>query len=147
MKTILAVLVGFILATTPAWAVLGEHEGSVSSDRQYLRGEIRAIARDGYSLQQITTKDGAVVNEYVSPAGLVFAISWQGPTMPNLQQLLGSYFAQFQQASRSRTRRRGPLVVRTDHLVLESGGHMRAFHGRAWVPDLLPDNISAEVVR
>jgi hypothetical protein len=147
MKTILAVWLGLILGTTPAWAVLGEHEGSVTSDQRYLRGEIRAIARDGYSLQQITAKDGAVVNEYVSPAGLVFGISWQGPTMPNLQQLLGSYFAQFQQAPRSRARRRGPLVVRTDRLVLESGGHMRSFHGRAYVPGLLPYNISAEVVR
>src|SRR5207249_6209852 len=31
---------------TGVGAVLGEHEGSVSSDRQYLRGEIRAIARE-----------------------------------------------------------------------------------------------------
>ena len=147
MKTILALLLGFILGTAPAWAVLGEHEGSVGSDQQYLRGQIRAVARDGYSLQQITAKDGALVNEYVSPVGLVFGVSWQGPTMPNLQQLLGSYFAQFQQAAPSRARRRGPLVVRTDQLVLESGGHMRSFHGRAYVPGLLPDNISAEVMR
>jgi len=28
-----------------------------------------------------------------------------------------------------------------------SGGHMRAFHGSAYVPSLLPKNVSAEVVR
>jgi hypothetical protein len=147
MKTALAVLSVLVLGTSPAWAVLGEYEASVASDQQDLRGEVRAIVREGYKVHQITSANRTVVKEYVSPAGLVFGISWQGPTMPNLQQLLGSHFAQFQQAAQSRVRRRGPLVVRTDQLVVESGGHMRSFHGRAYVPSLLPKNISAEVVR
>jgi len=28
-----------------------------------------------------------------------------------------------------------------------SGGHMRGFHGSAYVPSLLPKNVSAEEVR
>lgn len=147
MKTALAVSLALILGTAPTWAVLGEYEASVTSDQQYLRGEVRAITREGYTVHQITGADKCIVKEFVSPAGLVFGISWQGPTMPNLQQLLGSHFAEFQQAAQSRVRRRGPLVVRTDQLVVESGGHMRSFHGRAYVPSLLPKNISAEVVR
>ena len=147
MKTALAVGMALLLASAPTWAVLGEYESSVSLDQQYLRGVVRAEVRPGYSLKRITAADGTVVREYLSPAGRVFGISWQAPTMPNLEQLLGSYYAQFQQASQSRTRRRGPLVVRTDQLVVESGGHLRAFHGRAYVPRLLPTNISAEVVQ
>lgn len=147
MKTALAVVLGALLSTAPAWAVLGEYESSVSSDQQYLHGEVRAVVRQGYTLHQITAANRTVVKEYISPAGLVFGISWQGPSMPNLQQLLGSHFAQFQHASQSQTRRRGPLVLRTDKLVVESGGHMRFFHGRAYVPSLFPPNVPVEVVQ
>jgi hypothetical protein len=147
MKTVLAALLVLVLGSAPAWAVLGEYESSVSSDQKVMRGEVRAVALQGYSVQQITGADRAVVKEYVSPGGLVFGISWRGPTMPNLQQLLGSYFAEFQQAAQSRVPRHGPLVLRTDRLVVESGGHPRSFHGRAYVPSLLPKNIPAEVVR
>ena len=147
MKTVVAVWLALVLGSAPAWAVLGEYESSVTLDQQHLRGQHQAITRQGYTVHQITSGDRTVVKEYVSPAGLVFGISWQGPTLPNLEQLMGSYYAQVQQAAQSRTRRRGPLVVRTDKLVVESGGHMRFFHGRAYVPSLLPKNVSGEVVR
>jgi len=147
MKIVPAMLSAVLFVTAPAWAVLGEYEASVNSDQQSLRGELRTIPREGYSIQQITSRDGTVVKEYVSPQGLVFGISWRGPAMPNLQELLGAYFAQWQQAQRSQAHRRGPLVLRTDKLVVESGGHLRAFHGRAYVPNLMPNNIRAEVVQ
>ncbi len=49
----------------------------------------------------------------------------------------------------SKTRRHsgGPLIVRTDKLVFVSGGHMRSFHGYAYVPSLVPKNITTEVVQ
>ena len=143
----LTLVLGVLLSTAPAWAVLGEYESSVSLDQQSLHGAVRAMVREGYKLHEITAANRTVVREYISPAGLVFGISWQGPTMPNLQQLLGSHFAQFQQAAQSRTRHRGPLVLRTDNLVVESGGHMRFFHGRAYVPGLFPPNVPVEVVQ
>ncbi|MEJ2009185.1 MAG: DUF2844 domain-containing protein, partial [Acidobacteriota bacterium] len=97
--------------------------------------------------KQLSSANGRVVREYVSPAGLVFGVAWQGPTMPDLRQLLGSHFAQLQQAAQSRRHRGGPLVVETKDFVLVSSGHMRAFHGVAYVPSLLPANVRAEVVR
>ncbi len=147
MKKLLFVLLLLLLGSAPAWAVLGEQVATVASDQKYLRGEVRATMMQGYSVQQITAADRSVINEYVSPTGMVFGISWRGPVMPNLQLLLGSHFAQFQQAAQSRVRRRGPLVLRTDQLVVESGGHPRSFHGRAYLPSLLPKDVSEEVVR
>jgi hypothetical protein len=147
MKTVLTLILASLLSAAPGWSALGEYESSVSVDQQAMHGKLRAISRPGYSLQQITASSGMVVKEFVSPDGLVFGITWQGPTMPNLQQLLGSYFPQFQQAAQSRARRRGPLVLRTEKLVVESGGHMRSFHGRAYVPSLFPKNVSSEVVQ
>jgi hypothetical protein len=148
MKITFGVLVMLVLGTAPAWAVLGEYESSVSLDQQYLRSEDRVQAFQAYKVHQLTTANGTIIREYISPQGLVFGVAWQAPFMPNLQQLLGSYATEVQQAVQSRARwRSGPLIVRTDKLVFVSGGHMRFFRGRAYVPSLLPNNISAEVVQ
>jgi Protein of unknown function (DUF2844) len=147
MKTLFAVVLVLLLGSTPGWAVLGEYENSVATDQQRMHAQLRETAGQGFSVKQLSSANGHVVREYVSPAGLVFGVSWQSPTMPNLQQLLGSYFGQLQQAAQSKRQRRGPLVVRTKDFVLVSGGHMRSFHGVAYIPSLLPANVSAEVVR
>jgi Ni,Fe-hydrogenase III large subunit len=136
-----------LLGAAPVWAVLGQSVRSVQSDQQYWRGTQIEVARQGYALHQISAANGTVVREYVSNEGTVFGVSWRGPTMPNLSQLLGPYFAEFQQASQSPHRRRGPLVVRTDRVVIESGGHLRAFHGRAYVPNLVPRDLTEAVVQ
>jgi len=47
----------------------------VSLDQGYMRGEIRAEASQGCRLHQITSPNGAVVKEYISPEGKVFGIS------------------------------------------------------------------------
>lgn len=135
------------LGATPAWAVLGESVRSVQEDRQFMKGAVITMTRHGYSIQQISSRSGHVVKEFVSQEGTVFGVSWQGPTVPDLRQFLGPYYSQLQQAMQSRTRRRGPLVVRTDQVVIETGGHQRAFHGRAYVPSLLPSGISQAVVQ
>ena len=140
----LALLLG---GAVPAWAVLGQSVRSVQSDQEYWRGTLIQVARQGYALHQISAADGTVVREYVSNEGAVFGVSWQGPVMPNLSQLLGPYFADFQQASQSPHRRRGPLVVRTDRVVIESGGHVRAFHGRAYLPNLVPHDLTEAVIQ
>jgi Protein of unknown function (DUF2844) len=148
MKRAFAVLFAMALGAAPAWAVLGEYENSVASDQQVMRGELRTVAGQGYSLHQITAGGGAVVKEFVSPTGRVFGVSWHGPAMPNLQQLLGTYFPDFQKAARgNRMRRRGPVVLKSDKVVIVSAGHMRSFQGLAYVPSLMPENVTAEVVR
>jgi len=135
-----------LLAAAPAWAVLGESVSTVQSDRQRLQGQLVAEVRQGYSLHQIKAAGGRIVREYVSPQGTVFGVAWQGPMMPDLHALLGSYFAEFQQAAQSQ-HRHGPLVVRGEHVVVESGGHMRGFRGRAYVPSLVPETLTQAVVQ
>jgi hypothetical protein len=147
MKIIAGVLVFLFLGSVPGWAVLGEYESSITTDQQRIHAQLRQISRQGYTIHQLSSAGGRTIREYVSPKGLVFGVAWQGPTMPNLQQLLGSYFEQMKEAAGSRKQRGGPLVVRTDNLVMVSGGHMRSFHGIAYAPNLLPAGVSAEVVR
>ncbi|HMK92434.1 MAG TPA: DUF2844 domain-containing protein [Thermoleophilia bacterium] len=131
----------------PGWASLGEPAASVTADQQALRGELLSSAGAGYEVHQIKAADGSIVREYVSPSGVVFGIGWQGPTNPSLELLLGAHFKEFQAAAQAARRYRRPLAVHTDGLVVEVGGHMRAFHGRAYVPQLLPDAATAAVVR
>lgn len=147
MKIFWGVFVVLLLASTPGWAVLGEYANSVTSDQQRMHAQLQEQTRRGYSIRQLKAADGRTVKEYVSPAGMVFGVSWKGPTMPNLRQLLGSYFTQVQESAQSRRKRGGPLVIKNKDFVLVSGGHMRAYQGMAYVPSLVPSNVSAEVVK
>lgn len=147
MKATLRVLLVLMMGTLPAWAALGEYEGSVNVDQRVLRGAMREEVHTGYKLHQIVTSDGAVVREYVSTEGKVFAISWHAHFIPNLSQLLGSYFPRVQQAAQAKVQRGVPLVITAADFVYFSGGRMMDFHGSAYVPGLLPKNFTAEVVR
>jgi hypothetical protein len=91
-----------------------------------------------------------VVREYVSAtgesAGKVFALAWQGPWPPDIRQLLGSYFEQYAQAAKAQTAvrlGRRPLIIEQAGLVVQIGGHPRAFTGRAYVPGMLPAGVGA----
>jgi|SRR6185312_4351611 len=134
-------------AVVPAKAALGDTVASVQADRVSLKGQLRTRSAPGYSVQEITAASGTVVREFISPAGVVFAVSWSGPAMPNLQQTLGTYFAKYQtavKAQRTSGSRSGHnhLQVRTPSLVVHAGGHMRQYFGLAYVPALLPQNVS-----
>jgi hypothetical protein len=140
-----ALLAGEALA--PAKAALGDTVASIQADRVSLKGQLRSRSEPGYSVQEITTPNGTVVREFVSPSGVIFAVSWSGPTIPNLQQTLGTYFARYQAAvttQRATGARSGHhhLQIRTPSLVVHAGGHMRQHFGLAYVPSLLPQNLS-----
>lgn len=148
IRTLGRFLLILLLGAAPAWAALGGPESSVSIDRQFLRGQIRDEVHTGYRLHQITDPSGAVIREYVSAAGKVFGVSWQGPFIPNMQQLLGSYYTYLQQYAQAQTGRHGgPLIIQMPDFVFWSGGHMRWRRGRAYIPSLLPANLSPEVVQ
>ncbi len=135
-------------ALVPATAGLGDTAASVQADRLSMKGQLRARSEPGYSVQEITAATGTVVREFISPAGVVFAVSWNGPTMPDLEQTFGTYFTQFQGSIRAQ--RSGPgrrpghnhLEVRTPALVVHAGGHMRQYLGMAYAPALVPPNLS-----
>ena len=147
MKTLVAVLLMSMMGSLPAWAALGEDVSSVDSDAQALGGQHRLVAKVGYNLHQITMADGSVVNEFVSPQGKVFGVSWQGSSMPDFQQLLGSYATQLQQGQRTRVIPRRGITIQGNDFVFTNFGRMRSFRGRAYVPSLVPSNTTAEVVQ
>ncbi|HUK52047.1 MAG TPA: DUF2844 domain-containing protein [Candidatus Binatia bacterium] len=142
------VALGVALFATSAWATLGQKYDSVKADQQRMAGELRSQQFSNYTVHEISQPDGHLVREYVSPAGVVFGVVWDGPTMPNLSQLLGPYFDQLQKAiPTSGPRRRGPLYVQTGALVVSSGGHLGSFHGRAYLINLIPTGLTEAVLR
>jgi len=147
MRCILTVLLAMLAGCLPAWASLGDDVSSIDSDVRVLGGQLRIVSNWGYDLHQITTPDGSTVKEFVSPAGKVFGISWQGNSMHHLQQLLGAYKAELQRAERAQIVRRRSVLIETDCLVFYDVGHLRSFRGRAYVPSLIPGNMSAEVIK
>lgn len=94
-----------------------------------------------YTLHEVQLESGTTVREYATPAGLVFAISWRGPVLPDLSVLLGDYFNTFKvetEQSRTMGRRGSPVNIERDGLVVSSNGRMRNFFGHAYAPDLIP---------
>jgi hypothetical protein len=81
---------------------------------------------------------GTVVHEYADASGRVFAVSWAGPFKPDLKQLLGRHFDGMAAGAGAQRGERSRLDVETGDLVVQSGGHMGAFEGRAWLPARLP---------
>jgi len=129
----------------PAAATLGEDAASVQADQAQMQGKLQITSAGKFSVHEIQLPSGAAVKQYVSPAGMVFAVSWKGPSLPDLRQLLGRYFEQYVESAR--TQGAGPRAGQQPGLVVQSGGHMRAFFGRAYVPQMLPRGVLAEEIQ
>ncbi len=131
----------------PARATLGEDAATVEADRAQMKAQLRTTAVAGSTVHEIQNPTGTVVREYISAAGKVFAVSWEGPVLPDFRQMLGRYFTDYNsEASSPRVGRRHLTIERTD-LVVHSSGHMRAFYGNAYVPSLLPPNFSPDEIK
>jgi len=126
-----------------ARAALGANADSVEADRVVMRGLVRPAAPTVLQKQQLQLPSGTVVTEYLNGSGTVYAVTWRGPSLPNLRQVLGNYFVNYQNAARTPVVRHRLVRVSTPNLVIESSGKMRAFVGRAWVPTLLPSGVTA----
>jgi hypothetical protein len=144
---IAAIVAGAIAA--PAWAALGERADSIAADEAALaaaRGQ--ADARPAFRVERLDSP-ARTVREYVAPSGVVFAVTWEGLSPPDLDAVLGAYAAPVRRAlaqggghSGRRARR-----IEADGAVVETWGHMRAMHGRAYVPALVPAGVALDEIR
>ena len=98
-----------------------------------------------YTVHDILLPSGTRVQEFVTPAGLVFAVAWRGPVLPALKALLGDYLTIFQRhtdAVRQAGLRGGPVNLVQEGLVMRSSGRMGDFSGHAYVPTLVPAGVN-----
>jgi hypothetical protein len=131
---------------SPAHGALGGDVRSVGADLQLMHGQIQMTSMQQYDLHEITTSGGTLIHEYVTPQGKVFAVTWRGSFPPNLQQLFGSYFDQYQTAAAASAQMHPGmhrmLTVTQPDFVMQSIGRARAFHGKAYVPSLVPSGVA-----
>ena len=147
MNKALILLSALTAGALPGWAALGGPVDTVAVDQARLHAKRAITQMRTYNIHLISSNDGTLIKEYVTPAGKVFGVSWSGPTIPDLTQLLGTYSAEFQTTVRAQAGRRKAGVVHNPDLVVESTGHMRAFYGRAYVNSMLPSGVTAEMVQ
>jgi len=136
--------------SSPTFAALGGNVDSVEADQAYMKATIKFAQANTYAVHEIKAPTGTVVREYVSPTGRVFGVAWQGPFVPEMRQLLGAYFDHYSEAAKAQREshvERRPLNIQEPGLVVQTSGHMRAYYGRAYDPELLPAGVSTNDVR
>ena len=134
----------------PALAALGGDLSSVQTDQAHMKASLKTTTGQAYTLHEIKTQMGTIVHEFASADGRVFAVAWHGPSMPPMEQILGTYFQQFSagvQAHHAAHVGRSPLNIQDPGLVVQSTGHARAYFGRAYVPGMLPPGITPDQIR
>ena len=129
-------------AARDANATLGGDAASVTANQQKLSATRKIKKVKTGDRHDLELASGIVVHEYVSASGAVYAITWSGPQMPNLQELLGPYFAQL--SKRDRRGGHHHLNVTGTDLVVQSQGRRHSFSGRAWVPSLVPAGVKID---
>jgi len=136
MKTLLiALLLGY--ASTCA-AGLGDSPARFGKHVAAARTTAVSAGPASYTDLEKTLDSGTSVHEYLDLNGTVFAVSWSGPFLPDLKEMLGAHFDTMVAAQRQRRGGSSPIVVTRDDVVIISGGHVGAFEGKAWIPAKLP---------
>ena len=145
----LAGMVCLAALNLPALASLGGNLDSVGADRAHMNARITVSSNDGFNIHQIQGPEGTVVDEYVSSTGTVFAVAWHGEFVPDMQQIMGNSFAQYSAALQSEQKHYGhhPLNIQQSGLVVQTGGHMRNYFGRAYIPSLLPQGFNPDTIQ
>lgn len=141
---LVAILFASVLAI-PVSASLGSDLSSVHRDAVHADGEIRVTSKAQYSIYELKISTGTRVREFISAEGLVFAVAWDGPFLPEFQQFLGSNFQKYTDALHVQKLRyfsRKPVLIRLNDLVFESSGHVGAFWGRAYIPQAVPPGVA-----
>lgn len=135
-----------LLASNAGLASLGGDESSLHTDHLRLRAStLKRTQASTFTVHESQSQDGIVIREYASPQGKIFAVTWKGPLMPDLKQLLGQYFQPYLdhlQSHGSRSHR--AIHLKSEELVVHSGGRLRAFFGVAYLPQSLPEGVRIE---
>src|SRR5215470_13246417 len=84
-----------ILLCSSSFAALGGDVNSVLADQAQMKAQRRVTQMKAYSVHEMQSQTGTTVREFVSPDGKVFGVAWRGQSLPNFQQVLGSYYDEF----------------------------------------------------
>jgi Protein of unknown function (DUF2844) len=141
-----AIVCVVLLGHGRSFAALGDDVSSIDADRAHLNASVRVMPAEGYDIHEMQTPAGTTIRQFVSPAGRVFAVTWQGFS-PDLRQLLGEHFDEYMTAATQNSHRGRGVHIEIGDMVFESGGHMRYVVGRAFLRSQLPSGVSTHDLR
>lgn len=127
----------------PASQATSAAASSAASDAAEVQ---QSLLNGALRMRTFTDAGGTAINEYATSTGRIVAYSWSGPTMPDLHVLLGQYSASYQAgvaAAAADSNLHDSRIV-LPNLIVESGGPMRGYVGRAWLPEALPPGVTAD---
>jgi hypothetical protein len=134
-----------IAASGLAHAQLGSTLGTSSSLSSDV---VLHQASNGSPLSWVESTDGNQIRirQYVAASGQIYAVSWDGPAMADVQALLGTWFNRYQQGAIAAQESASSLhssLVDSHGLVVESNARLRDFSGRAWLPSAMPAGVTS----
>jgi hypothetical protein len=138
--------------TASVHATLGGDSASIETDSATMKVERaahqRIVPTGSYTIHEATLPSGTLVRQFVSNANIVFAVSWDGPFLPDFRQLLGLHFDTMV-ARQSRQGNAGHRSFNHEEgdLVIESGGHQRSFVGRAYLKSAIPAGVTEQEIQ
>ncbi|MFM0734821.1 DUF2844 domain-containing protein [Paraburkholderia sediminicola] len=138
-----AIVVAVLCASTDAHAELG---GTMPTQTNSTAAAPQLLLNGALRLRTLTDAGNTMINEYATNTGQIIAYTWQGPTMPDLRALLGKYADSYRTGAAASVpdgNLHASRVVRPD-VIVESGGPMRGYAGRAWLPAALPSGVTAD---
>jgi len=146
-NSITLILTGALLCAlyaSPSHAELG---GAVEKEAVLVQEQSSVVATEQrLTVYQIKAPSGTLIKEYTNANNVVVGVTWQGPTLPNLKQLLGTHFDTFVNRPIMPGAGHRSAELRTDELVVQSHGQMRSFSGRAYLPKLLPAGFNVDQI-
>lgn len=153
MKTIARAISAGMAAlalSASAHAALGGNAATTTTDATAMNGTLTTDHRQGYTVDEFVTPANTRVREYVAPNGTIFGVTWKGPQLPDLSQLLGAYSASLK-SQVTVSRRIGAGIsaasVESNGAVMFSAGHMGHFRGRAYLPMSVPTGVMEKNIR
>ena len=140
----IALQVGLLLLALgqPAMATLGAAPSLAAAPNPLLVAGL-------YTRHTRTLESGTLIQEYASLAGQVFAVTWEGPVLPDLPSLLGSHYGSFKAAAEEARQagfRGAPVNLVRAGLVLRANGRMGHFFGHAYLPVWLPAGLNIDAL-
>lgn len=147
MKTMRILIAGVVLASLPlsSWATLGDNAASVNADATTLNASVTTESNKNYTLYKLQLPSTTIVNEYVDSTGNVFAVTWKGPHNPNINQVLGNYFARLQDKPLFADHSSARFAESDFHAFVR--GSIHNHFGKAYLPQSLPTNVTGEDIK
>lgn len=155
-STLLALCAFGALACANSWAALGQSVDSIERDAHSMRAlslksATPPLASVSYVRHEMSTPEGGLVWQFADSSGIVFAVSWATPVLPDFSVLLGSHKFALEHAQRKAlAERQGSIEGRPSTLSLRvfsasegdwtvhSGGQLQAYRGHSYLRSALP---------